>query len=380
MGLILHQASDSSSNGLGITSESYFSDDLNPAPRKQSISDARKKVSWPLFELLFQEINRKNPIQSWKGHSVKVLDGTKIRLPHTQELIETFGQLSSQHGPNHYPSAHMLLLIDALSGRPIDVNIGPCNASERDLAFEIIQRLKIHDLVLLDRGLGGQKIYNIFCDKNIFFIHRAQINGKHRPSYLRDFIKSGKQSSVQFISPASNPNPILLRLVRGEKRNNEEIIYVTNLIDEEIYSSNEIHQMYARRWEVETSIGHLKTSLNLEGIGSKSSNLVKQDIFARLIVLALATQARSQACEELELQRNQQEPSLKNIFSLLKRKMFSLFSGIGVTEIWQWIVSCSKRVIWVKQPNRSRPRFSWQPQNRWSSERYRKKKNHPAIP
>jgi hypothetical protein len=374
VGFILYRAAEAYQNGLAICSGLYFDAQKANPPTKQSISEARTKISWKLFEWLLVQIGSHAKNELWKGHRVRIVDGTQIRLPHTPALIEEFGRLKSQHGFNHYPCAQLVILKDGLSYQPLKAHVGRCDDSEKQLAKTVFAALEAKDVVLLDRGLGGQEIYRLLCEKGVFFIHRVACKGDRIAHYLRDFIKSGETSRVTKVAPLEDKHPILLRLLRGQLPNGELIIYVTNLIDENCYLSNEVHDLYSQRWSIETSIGYLKTTLNLEGIKAKTINSVRQDIFAHLIVLALSSLIQEQTTQDLNLDTKKVRPSLKNVFAVLKEKIPAIIVAKDIRKIWQKILTSVRRIIWVKQHNRTHPRHSMQPQSRWIGDRYRRKK------
>lgn len=365
-GFILKQAADGNRFGLSITSQLYFQ--KGNAPNKQSLSEARQKLSWTFFKEFLSFLNQEKSKTLWKSHAVKIIDGTKIRLQHTKELIANFGCQSSQHGPNHYPSMNVALLSDAFSSHPYEIAIGECNSSERDLATKLIAKISAGDIVLLDRGLGGANIYRSLSRKNIFFVHRSVVKGICA-NYVREFLKSKKESKLIDLQIDQNEPILKLRLVRGGTLpSGEPLVYVTNLLDSSIYSAKEIHQLYGLRWKIETNIGLLKNTLGIEKIKSRTTNSVLQDIYAHFILLALAASAQSKVSNEMK-SAGDNVLSIKFIFKLLSENIFYLVAIKSSGTIWKKICEQAKRILWKRQPNRQFPRYSRLPQNRWTQQR-----------
>lgn len=305
---------------------------------------------------------------------MKILDGTQVRLAHTPELIKEFGQLKSQYGYNHYPCVQLLVLKDGFSYQPLHAQLGRCDVSERTIAREVFASLAANDVVLLDRGLGGQEVYRMLYEKKVFFIHRVACKGRGVAIYLQDFINSGEASRTGELGRIDDKLKLQLRMVRTILPNGELIVYVTNLLDQASYKDFDIHTLYAQRWSVETTFGYMKATLNIEGIKAKTANSVRQDIFAHLILLAVSAQVQDRAANILKLDPSKARPSLKNIFVILRKNMIELITATDLNKVWKKIIKLAQEIIWVKQPGRSRPRYSMQPQNRWSNDRYRRKK------
>lgn len=341
------------------------------APSKQSISEARQKICWTFFEKLFSSLSEESPFRkTWKSFQVKIIDGTKVRVPRTEELMKAFGSSSSQHGLSHYPTLNLVILSDACSSEPLGVELGKYESSERDLASKLFKKLSSKDVVLLDRGLGGKEIYRDLDGRNISFVHRVRTKGRCL-NEVKDFLVSEKASEIVELKlgPRGSKGTLKIRLVRGTSlKPNDPMVYATNLFNDEEYSSAEIHELYRSRWQVETNIGHLKNTLGLEQIKSKSYNSVLQDIYAHLIVLSLAAKAEIAARTNLNLELEKKALSIKFIISLIARNMRGLCQNTA-KKAWKFIVTFAKNIIWQKQPNRSYPRYSRQPQNHWPQER-----------
>jgi hypothetical protein len=104
--------------GYVITAQDFFHElgVGDQAPIKQSVSDARKKISWRAFEFLLNEANQEESIEElWHGHRVRIADGTKLNLPLSDELAQHFAVPSTKEGPGHYPQAWMVTLINSTS-------------------------------------------------------------------------------------------------------------------------------------------------------------------------------------------------------------------------------------------------------------------------
>lgn len=69
-----------------------------------------------------------------------------------------------------------------------------------------------------------------------------------------------------------------------------EVILVTTLLDAEHYSLEELAAQYGRRWEIETNLGHLKTTMKMDVLKCKSVDGVLRELTMFAIVYNLVRQ------------------------------------------------------------------------------------------
>lgn len=376
--MIFHMAANGNRDGYAITAQNYFSeiDKSGEAPSKQAFSDARKKLSFEAFKFLLEEANHEDLIeQKWHGHTVRIVDGSKLHLPNTAEIREHFTIPNTSGGPGHYPQAWMVTAINSFSGQPAAVELGCHKSSERELMLRLFPYFKSGDLLLLDRGLGGAQVYLEHERRDLYFIHRAKTGGKSAPWYIKGFLKSRKASWVVSIEAEDHDGEkiaILVRLVRGPKDSEgKRIVFVTNLLNEKIYSVQSIRDLYKNRWAVETMYGRVKNILHLEKFHAKSVNGILQEIYANLLVISLTALIEYQASRRKNLDRSKVVPNFKAAVQVVRRHLYRIAGPEPVPAdqalaIAEKMVEEAGRVLWKKQPGRSYPRVSKQPINSWN--------------
>jgi hypothetical protein len=369
VGFLIYSAATSNENGLSINSQNFFRSFFQIAPaNKQSISEARQKISWQAFEYLLTEIYGESPQKPyWKGHKVRVIDGTTITLPRTEEILKKFEPAANQNGNAHYPKCLLVLLMDLNTGQPITVALGNTRDSERNLALKTMEKLNPNDLLLLDRGLGGSNMYREMNKRNLLFIHRTNTHEKKAAKYVREFILSKKKEDIVTVN--CNPSPLLLRLVRGPTRKNgQAMVLVTNLLDKEHYRRKDVLGLYKKRWDVELLFNNLKNTLSIESIRSKSINNVLQDIYSNLIAASITALLEFLGSSKYGMDRERARCSFKNTLNVLRRHFLTLVGSIRLTrKSIDSILDEIIIVIWRKQPGRSYPRYSRQPRKLWTA-------------
>jgi len=378
-------AADRNGNGYDISSQNYFRDlareideDLVPV-RKQSVSEARAKLSWEAFEFLLERANMEEqglPRRlTFKGHITRAFDGTSFYTPRSEELLEHFSPRNTKaaEGETHYPYGLLVTGINVFTGQPVKAAVDDYRVSERDLLLRLIDQCAEGDLALLDRGLGGARIYAAFDARKQLFIHRTKTSGERVAKYVQKFLASGKRQkkvTITVIDEGGKEVRIKIRLIRGPKDSEgKPIVFVTNLLSKSHYTWQEIVELYQRRWTVETLYGRVKNLLSLEKFHSRSYNGVMQEIFANLLVLSLTALAVAAVVDEDGIDTAELLPSFKNAAESIRRHLFAIVDHRiegKRREIVEAILAEVRHVMYRIRPGRSYARVSMQPIKSWN--------------
>ena len=107
---------------------------------KSALVQARKKFSASAFvelnRLAVTQFYAHAPIARWHGFRVSAVDGTKLRLPNTADIVETFGTHNGRASQKDRPMALASVYYDVLNRIVIDARLDAAHASERDCALE----------------------------------------------------------------------------------------------------------------------------------------------------------------------------------------------------------------------------------------------------
>ena len=122
---------------------------------KVALAKARLKFSFNAFIELNEQIAeyfyKTMPAKQWNGYSLLAVDGTLLRLPKIQSILEYFGVWHNSQGDDR-PMARVSQMFDPLNKVSIDSIISPKSIGERELAAQHFFKLTVGDLILLDRG------------------------------------------------------------------------------------------------------------------------------------------------------------------------------------------------------------------------------------
>lgn len=365
--------------GYAITAQNFFSEigQGDQAPNEQAVSKARQKLDWRAFEYLLRDANQENSIEElWRGHRVRIVDGTKLSFPNYRDIRKHFEIPNTKAGPGHYPQGWMVTLINSTSGQPVAMELG-CGkkTSERKLMLKMLPHFQANDIVLLDRGLGGAQVYLDFIKNSIHFIHRVKTSGDRVAMYVQEFLQSNKSSQIT-CAPAIDDDGeevfLWIRLVRGPKDSEgKRIVFATSLLDKDQYPSSSIRELYRQRWAIETMYGRIKNVLHIGKFHARTVNGILQEIYAHLLVISLTALIEVQASRARGLDRTKAVPSFKAATQVIRRYMAIIVGCRKLTpneanHLAAKMIEEAGRILWRKQPGRSFPRVSKQPISSWN--------------
>ncbi len=314
-----------------------------------SFTEARQKLSWEAFAYLFERTQIEAEL--WLGHTVRAVDGSRIQLPRSEEILEHFPIRNLALGDPHYPMLSLVVASDIFSGQPTHTFIGNKHLSEREALKSLISTFRKGDISVLDRGFDGKKVWRHFMEHGQYFVGRLRVVGRG----VRRFKKHLKDQIIEV-------DGMSIRIVRGPRMSTGNFLYiVTNLTDSKKYSRQAILNLYKKRQAVEDTFLHLKHTLNAKNIRSKKVNGVLQEIFAALTATSIVQGLRYLFEKTVKHRRISFKAiawRLETAFELLTsvaRSSLSLDLAFGV------ICKIGHKL----QPHRSYPRFSRQPENKW---------------
>jgi hypothetical protein len=271
------------------------------AVTKGSFTKARAKLKHGAFIELNDNVNQtfytEAPYLVWKQMRLLSVDGSRLVLPNHTSVVEEFGEHC--FGPNADSKRSLALvsvLYDSLNLLNLDAQIAPYSASERDLLYHHLEKVKPGDLLLLDRGYPSIAILFLLMAKGIEFCIRMKEDWWLS---VKDFMDSGEREQiVSFKLPKKDRKllseypeminkEIRCRLVCIELENGEKEVLCTSLTDMEKYPHVEFSELYHYRWNIEENYKLFKARVEVEKFSGKTALAVKQDFFAKIFMMSL---------------------------------------------------------------------------------------------
>jgi hypothetical protein len=293
---------------------------------------ARMRLPLAVIQTLAREVYQKiaDPIDRdeehrWHGHRVLLIDATNFTMPDTPDLRAYFGQSGQQKEGCGFPVAHLLMLFNARTGLAADAITAPLRTHEMSLASGTHQHMAEGDLVVGDDSFGSYVHLALLTQRGmhgLFPAHHVRIvdftpgrpciepakvakakdaKGLPRSRWVKSLGKTDQ--IVEWFKPNQKPDwmtaaqwrqlPDTLT-VREVRRTISRpgfrpvtLTIVTTLLDQKKYPADELFGLRLRRWDVETDIRHLKTTMGMEVLHCKSVEGVQKELWMFLLIYNL---------------------------------------------------------------------------------------------
>ncbi|MEY2832849.1 MAG: hypothetical protein RLZZ574_2107 [Cyanobacteriota bacterium] len=271
----------------------------------QAFSKARIKVKPSFFLDTLHELNKcyydkVKTFKTWNNYRLVAIDGSKCIVPNTKELREHYGVSGCTN--TQYPSASCFLstAYDVLNHRILDVAVAQYKTSERSFVLPHVEAIKedaVKNLLLFDRGYVCKELIYALIQENQNFLFRLKI-GTY--AYLHKDIES---DGVIFL-PINDERSLKVRILKSEAFEGQEPIFLlTNVFDESL-SSEDMKDIYLKRWGIESSYDVLKNKLQMINYTGRTPVAVQQDIY-RSCLLANLLSCISEDANEKVVQKKQ---------------------------------------------------------------------------
>lgn len=157
-------------------------------------------------------------------------------------------------------------------------------------------KVKNEDILLFDRGIQRTQSYEDFSQKGYRFVTRLKLDRKCKKIRTNQVISDGLDGNNYIEDIVVNlykgfkkgePNPIVkneVRIIKFINSGNNEIWIATNIFD---LSTQEIANLYKRRWDIEVFFKFIKQNLGYKHFLSHNLNGMKVYIYMILITALL---------------------------------------------------------------------------------------------
>ena len=258
---------------------------------RSSYGRAVQRLPETFFTLLAGAVTRKlrrdRPAKLWHGHRVLLLDGSGLSMPDTPELQAAFGQPGGRRPGCGFPVAHLLALFDHADGYLVETHLAPLRTHDLAHAPTMHDAMQAGDLLLADRAFGSFAHLALLQKRGrhgLFRQHQRRPRGLRRDRLATYPKPKEKPSWLTAAEYAELPATIVVREVRVKVRvpgcRVRHLVLVTTLLDREKYPARDLAKLYAQRWQVETNLRHLKTTLNMDVLRSQTADGVRKEVQA----------------------------------------------------------------------------------------------------
>jgi Transposase DDE domain len=308
---------------------------------------ARARLPLRLFDLLLERFGSAlQPCLSsegqWHGHRTFLVDGSGCSMPDTPTLQDAFGQPNVQRPGCGFPVARLLGLFHASTGLLLKLVVAPLLTHDLAQVQAVHPSLRPGDVLVGDRGLcsyahlallvqaGIHAVLRVWARQIVDFtpgrpfvmpgVRRTPaVKGVPRSRWLKTlgvhdqlvtwFKPKTRPSWLPRETLAALPEALVLREVRYHLGRpgfrTRQITLVTTLLDANVYSVADLAELYRRRWQVETALAHLKTTMRMDVLHCKTVPGVLKEltIFALVYNLVRLVMGQSARLQQIEVER-----------------------------------------------------------------------------
>jgi hypothetical protein len=238
--------------------------------------------------------------QLWCGLRPRLLDASTITLWDSQRNQAVYRQPGSQKPGCGFPVARVAGLFDLVTGVLLDMAMGDLSKSEIVLWHQLRFPLTREDVVVADTYFGSYAEIALLHRQGVpavFRLHQKRSTDFRQGRRLGpndrqvEWAKGDKPDWMTEDQYAELPESLTIRLVRvraGDPRaHGRPLIIATTLLDPQAYPARAIGELYHRRWEIETDFSHLKTTMHLEFLRTRSPEMVYRELWAHLLAYNL---------------------------------------------------------------------------------------------
>src|SRR6266566_5857190 len=234
----------------------------------------------------------------WCDLRVKVVDASTLTLEDTPKNQAAYPQPRSQKPGCGFPIIRLIGLFSLATGLFTAWATGTWSSHELVLLQSLWDSLAAGDVLLGDRGFGVWAVLAQCLHRQVHGVFR--VRGQRRSDWRRGKRLSKNERRVEWEKPRNRPAYIdtklwdllpeilTLRLVRVNITEpgyrTRKIILVTTLLDSKKYPPGALAQLYRRRWDMELSLRHLKTTLQMEHLSCKTPENVQRELHMHLLM------------------------------------------------------------------------------------------------
>ena len=241
----------------------------------------------------------------WHGRRVRLIDGTTVSMPDTEENQTAYPQQDVQKPGLGFPLCRLVGVICLSNGSVINASIGKYSgkgSSEQRLLRNMLTTFDAGEVVLGDAFYGTYFLLNSLINRRVDVLFE-QMGARKRVTDFRKGKRLGTRDHVveltkPVIKPSwmtqeqydSAPDTLKIRELKvGGK------ILITTLLCPKMTPKSELKTLYKRRWEIEVDFRNIKTTMGMKILSCKSPEMIEKEIWATFLAYNLIRLLMAQA-------------------------------------------------------------------------------------
>jgi len=245
------------------------------------------------------------------------LDGSSMRMPSSPQLRAQYPPTRNQHGQSHWPLLRIIIAHDLYTGLAMRPQWGPMNGdhavSEQGLLEQAIDRLPAGSIVLGDANFGVFSVaYAVTRRRHPVVLRlttaRARALAKED---LRDGVdrrirwepsRHEREHHTELPVDVGVEGRLVVRQVQPGKEDAPFLLALFTTLEDDADSAIEL---YGHRWNIETDLRSLKSTLQLEQLSSTTPEMVAKEIHTGMLAYNLVRAVTCVAAQNADLKPRQ---------------------------------------------------------------------------
>lgn len=330
--------------------------------------NARQRLPLGLVERLGKSVGERLEGGStagwrWRGRPVKIVDGTTVTMPDTEENQARYPQHGVQKRGLGFPIARLVALVSLGCGAVLNWAMGPCQGKQT--GEDALLRLLYGSLVKGDIVLADCYHCSYFTVAVLYLMGVDVLTRQHarRVTDFRRGKRLGKGDHLvvwkcparpPWMAPevyARIPEALVLREAKVA-----QWVLVSTLIDPVQVSKEELNALYVQRWHIELDLRAIKTVMGMEILRCKSPQMVHKEVGAFFLAYNLirAAMAQAAACAKLlprQLSFCAAKRMINGFLDLLRGR-----AARGLIRMFAYLRGAIALLLLPHRPNRVEPR------------------------
>ena len=238
-----------------------------------------------IFEQLLSQVSQP---ASHTAVAAFLLDGSTMRVPHTPELCSAYPPSSNQYGEAHWPLLRVVVAHDLHTGLAMRPEWGPMNGeqaiSEQALLERAIDRLPSRAVVIGDANFGVFSVAYAATQRQHPLVLRLTAERARRLAgeALHDGMDRAmlwtptreERKKHGFGADAGVCGRLLVRKVQPDDGGAAFFLALFTTVS----IADDAFQAYGKRWNIETDLRTLKSTLGLDQLTCATPDMVAKEI------------------------------------------------------------------------------------------------------
>lgn len=246
----------------------------------------------------------------WRGHPVRLVDGTTVAMPDTAANQAVYPQPRSQRPGLGFPLARWVALICLGSGAVLDTALGGYRGKgndEQTLLRRLLDALNIGDLLLGDAYYASYFLLCALRERGVEAVFEQQGSRRRSSDFRRGQRLGARDHLIVLAKPkrkpdwmtpaqyAQAPESLTVRELATAGKT-----LVTTFLCAKQTPKAALKVLYRERWHVELDLRHIKSTLGMEMLSCKTPVMVQKEICVYLLAYNLIRLLMAQAASLFE--------------------------------------------------------------------------------